>query len=262
MPPPPTKPTSTSTSKAKSSAPLDLTVKSTKPPLSFAVKGIQPSDTVAHIKAQLAAQHPRAPPPSDQRLLIKGKVLADTKLLQEYIHSSSASTPLTITLMAKPGSTWTGAEPQPLATSPVVATEPESFAQPTPSHASSTSNLAPKKSHGRSLSGDASNMPVPSLTLSPTPSGNGNSTGVDLTLAVDLELQPDNPRSLTPKAEAYAQVMTDPEFWSKLLEFLKGYVIDEFALQDPSLINPTVNSRATKTRTPLGRSFSWLQNPI
>ncbi|KAG8975110.1 hypothetical protein FRB90_009604 [Tulasnella sp. 427] len=223
VPPPPSKSQTSSSSATTTADPsssatgIPIVVKSTKPPLTFNLT-VHPTDTIFQIKQQLEAEHLRAPTADVQRLLIKGKVLADNKLLQEYPISTSSSDPTTITLMTKPGSTWTGEErASPSAATPVVIAEPESFAAPSPSGSKLT---ATAKGHGRSLSGAADTMPLPSLTLSPTPSPDGQTPGVDLKLAVDLDMQPDPPRGSTPTQDAYTSVIADPEFWGKLSEFL------------------------------------------
>ncbi|KAG8907633.1 hypothetical protein FRB99_003095 [Tulasnella sp. 403] len=199
---------------------ISIVVKSTKPSLSFPLT-VNSTDTIAQIKELLAKEHPRAPPANIQRLLLKGKVLSDNKLLKEYPIASSIATPTIITLMTKPGSTWTGEEKS-ATTAPVesaiVTTEPESFAQPSPTRLPPPAHAR----HARSLSGQADSMPLPSLTLSPTPSPEGTAAGgaSEMKLDMDLNLLPDPPRGRTPKAEAFHQVITDPDFWTRLLEFL------------------------------------------
>src|ERR1700761_2951350 len=65
-----------------SAEPLTLTFKSLKPPVSYTIV-VHLTDTIAAVKALLAAQ-PSGPPVETQRLLLKGKALADAKLLKEY----------------------------------------------------------------------------------------------------------------------------------------------------------------------------------
>ncbi|KAF8962562.1 hypothetical protein BDZ97DRAFT_2021663 [Flammula alnicola] len=83
-----------------SSASISLVFKSLKPPASYTLL-VEPTDTIAAIKAQLAAQ-PTAPPADVQRLLLKGKALADGKLLKEYTIKAGD----TVNLMVKPGHHW------------------------------------------------------------------------------------------------------------------------------------------------------------
>ncbi|KAG8932228.1 hypothetical protein FRC01_000094, partial [Tulasnella sp. 417] len=225
VPPPPSKSqtasgSSISTTDPSSSATaggIPIVIKSTKPPLSFNLT-VHPTDTVSQIKLQLEKEHLRAPTADSQRLLIRGKVLADNKLLKEYPISTDSSSPTTITLMTKPGSTWAGEE-RAAAPAGVVIAEPESFAAPAPSGSKLPAPTS-AKGHGRSLSGAADTMPLPSLTLSPTPSPDGQTPGVDLALAVELDMQPDPPRGSTPTQDAYTSIIADPEFWGRLSEFL------------------------------------------
>lgn len=237
VPPPPSKSqtasgsTSSTTDPSSSTATsggIPIVVKSTKPPLTFNLT-VHPTDTVSQIKLQLEKDHLRAPTADSQRLLIKGKVLADNKLLKEYPISTDSSSPTTITLMTKPGSTWTGEERAASSPGGVVIAEPESFAAPSPSTATGAKLPPPTsaKGHGRSLSGAADTMPLPSLTLSPTPSTDGQTPGVDLALAVELDMQPEPPRQSTPTQDAYTSVIADPEFWGKLQKFL----LNEFKTQ-------------------------------
>ncbi|CED83420.1 Ubiquitin domain [Phaffia rhodozyma] len=77
---------------------ITLTVKSLKPALVYHLSNVSLSDPISSLKSQLAAQ-PDAPPPSHQRLLLKGKALADSKLLKEYDIVDGAS----LVLMIKAG---------------------------------------------------------------------------------------------------------------------------------------------------------------
>jgi len=221
--PPPTKsqPTnplasdpSSSTGASSSSDSITLIIKSTKPSITFKLTA-HPTDTIAHIKAQLASENPRAPASEDQRFLLKGKVLADNKLLKEY----PISEPTNITLMSKQGSNWTGEERTVSASpipSPTTTAEPETIAKPAPKNLS-----RPVASHSRSLSGAADEMPVPSLTISPTPDGSPKGKPhPTMSLDMDLTMMSDPPRAMTPTVEGFYHVISDPEFWQNLLIFL------------------------------------------
>ncbi|GJJ14959.1 hypothetical protein Clacol_009229 [Clathrus columnatus] len=99
LPPPPERKSSSSDLVPDT---LSVVFKSTKPAISFPLN-VSPSDTISTIKQQLASQ-PRAPPADIQRLLLKGKALADNKLLKEY----GVTEGVIINLMIKPGSHWDG----------------------------------------------------------------------------------------------------------------------------------------------------------
>ncbi|KAG9127205.1 hypothetical protein FRC07_000250 [Ceratobasidium sp. 392] len=163
---------------------INVTVKSLKPALSFPLS-VLPTDSIASIKDQLA-QHPRAPPADAQRLLLKGKALADSKLLQEYEIGDGA----TINLLVKPGVDWTGEE-KPMAST--VAVE--------------------KPGHLRIPS--QSDMAIPSVTLSPIPDPEGRAPSPHA-LALDATPPPLS-SSVRP---SYHQTIASPEFWDKLHGFL------------------------------------------
>lgn len=165
------------------SAAITITFKSLKPPKSFSLE-VQPTDTIQSIKSQLASA-PSAPPADIQRLLLKGKALADNKLLKEYAIKDGD----TVNLMIKPGQTW----------------DPNAMSVPTPSQLKST------PSHSR----------IPSVVLSPSPSATTPSLEVDKPLDINLTL--DTSQTL-PSAEAtstYHATLADPGFWERLNAFVK-----------------------------------------
>ena len=98
---------------------INLTFKSTKPAQSYTLL-MQPTDTISAIKSQLAAEL-GAPPADVQRLLLKGKALADGKLLQEY----SVKEGDTVNLMVKPGFDWDPTK----TTSPLIVPTPKKAAE-------------------------------------------------------------------------------------------------------------------------------------
>ncbi|QRV76782.1 ubiquitin family protein [Ceratobasidium sp. AG-Ba] len=177
LPPPDRKPV-----QAGVTGQINVTVKSLKPALSFPL-AVLPTDSIASIKDQLAL-HPRAPPADAQRLLLKGKALADNKLLREYDIGDGA----TINLLVKPGVDWTGEE-KPM----------------------STLDKAP--GHLRIPSQD--NMAIPSVVLSPIPDPEGRAPSPHA-LALDATPPPLS-SSVRP---SYHQTIASPEFWDKLHAFL------------------------------------------
>ncbi|KAG8754048.1 hypothetical protein FRC12_011332 [Ceratobasidium sp. 428] len=164
---------------------INVTVKSLKPPISFPLS-VFPTDSVASIKEQLA-QHSRAPPADAQRLLLKGKALADTKLLQEYEIGDGA----TINLLIKPGIEWTGEE-KPMASAAAVDKAPGHLRIPS-----------------------QSDMAIPSVVLSPIPDPEGRAPSPHA-LALDATPPPLS-SSVRP---SYHQTIASPEFWDKLHGFL------------------------------------------
>jgi len=172
-----------------STASITLTFKSLKPAQSFTLL-VQPTDTIQSIKSLLASQ-PRAPPANSQRLLLKGKALADAKLLKEYNIKDGD----TVNLMIKPGYTW----------DPNAMTTPDSI--PTPD------NLTP--GHSR----------VPSVVLSPSPSS--LSTSGEISKPPDINLTLDTPSLNTASSEAtdtvYHATISSPAFWQDLLKLLQTH---------------------------------------
>ncbi|EFP89945.1 hypothetical protein PGT21_029914 [Puccinia graminis f. sp. tritici] len=83
------------------SEPIKITIKSLKPPLSFSI-ACSPSSTISELKQLLCDSDSSAPPVEAQRLVYKGKALADSKLLKEY---EAIQTGETIHLIIKPDST-------------------------------------------------------------------------------------------------------------------------------------------------------------
>ncbi|OAX36763.1 ubiquitin-domain-containing protein [Rhizopogon vinicolor AM-OR11-026] len=181
----------------QTAASISLTFKSTKPPQSF-ILSVQPTDTVSEVKASLASQ-PHAPPAEAQRLLLKGKALADTKLLKEYGVKEGD----TINLMLKPGFDW---DPANVTSSP-----------PKPSPVKMTLSALPEikvpQGHRR----------TPSIVLSPSPSVvslelEGKPHDIDLTL--DTSFIPT--ASMSPAARStYQAIISEPGFWDRLYSFLR-----------------------------------------
>jgi len=178
---------------ASTSTSITITFKSIKPPKSYTLS-VSPTDSISSIKAQLAAEA-TAPPADAQRLLLKGKALADNKLLREY----SVRDGDTINLMVKPGYNWDLSAP------PTISI---------PGSSMQVNTDAAKRSHSR----------VPSVVLSPSPSGAfsaGEEKPVDILLSLDTSTIPTP--SLSPEASSstYHDTISNPEFWQKLLDFLR-----------------------------------------
>ncbi|KAI9508529.1 hypothetical protein F5148DRAFT_1195205 [Russula earlei] len=189
---------------AQSSAPpaIQITVRSLKPPFSVTVP-VSPADSISSIKTQIAAQ-PRAPPAEAQRLLLKGKALADAKLLKEYnVRDGDA-----INLMVKPGVEWDPAK-SPELPSLLLSVGP-------PSEAAASLGATPserRRGHGR----------IPSVVLSPTPSSPLEKPQdiqlVDpegFSLSAEMPTEPGTPQS------SYRAAVSQPEYWEKLLAFLRS----------------------------------------
>lgn len=221
LPGPPAPTTSSQTAKSET---FSLTIKSLKPPVSFALENVAGTDSVLSIKERLAAEHSRAPSVDVQRLLLKGKVLADGKLLKEYLPSTGVTEDgITLSLMIKPGASWT-AEEKPASVPAVSAASPGAQAAPKPDGLAPTS-VQPSRSHSRTPSegGAADQFPVPSLVLS-TPmspsdeNAHKQSRPVPLDIADQSGSRPTTPS--IPGGGVGGGLLTQPIFWVHLREFL------------------------------------------
>ncbi|KAF5311013.1 hypothetical protein D9619_007899 [Psilocybe cf. subviscida] len=184
-----------------SSAPISVTFKSLKPPASFTLS-VQPAESIAHIKAQIATQ-PSAPPADIQRLLLKGKALADAKLLKEYAIKDGD----TVNLMIKPGTHWdptAPATPAPEIKAPMATTPSNPFG------GLGGSLGTPGSSKGK-------HQRIPSVVLSPSPSNETPGAEKDITLTLDVTSSPVIPSATL---STYHEVVSDPEFWLRMYTFL------------------------------------------
>ncbi|KAL4066972.1 hypothetical protein V8B97DRAFT_1978811 [Scleroderma yunnanense] len=204
-------------SSAAAVASVTITFKSLKPPQAFTLS-VQPTDTISDVKSQLASQ-PLAPPADAQRLLLKGKALADNKLLKEYNVKDGD----TINLMIKPGFNWdptqTASSPEPETRSVLLGADMKS-----PLSTDSLPKLTTGLKHTR----------TPSIVLSPSPSvvslePEGKPQDINLTL--DTSSIP--MASLSPASRSsYQSTVCEPEFWVRLLSFLRT----EFTNENDALI--------------------------
>jgi hypothetical protein len=201
------------------SAKVNLTIKSAKPPASFEIS-VSPTDTIAAIKDVIAAC-PGGPPVDVQRLLFKGKALADAKLLKEYTISDGD----TVNIMTKPGYVWSSS-PQKDATSvPPPAPEvrkPANLAIPTPM---AVDNTRPSHSGSGSRSHSRSNSAnIPDLVLSPTPrstSPNTTEASQPVLLTVDTSTVSTPSSQSAATITSYQHTLSQPPFWQHLHAFLQ-----------------------------------------
>ncbi|KAF8635388.1 hypothetical protein AX15_000391 [Amanita polypyramis BW_CC] len=219
VPPPPAPKRLHAADASSSTGAINITFKSIKPSASYSLS-VHPTDTISTIKSQLASTHPSAPPSDTQRLLLRGKALADNKLLKEYNIKDGD----VVNLMIKPGIEWDPAHPKP----PVSVL---SSSLSVDGHVSSLGPAAggtPKRGkHQR----------IPSVVLSPSPSmsttdltgsegatgGSGQEKDILLTLDATDVPQPLHPETLS----TYHDTVAKPEFWERLLKFLKSEFANE-----------------------------------
>ncbi|KAF5380248.1 hypothetical protein D9757_008231 [Collybiopsis confluens] len=205
---------------SSSAATLNLTIKSTKPPVTYALAGIHPTDTIAAIKQHLFATHPTAPAPDAQRLLLKGKALADNKLLKEYTVNDGD----TINLMVKPGVEWNAAS--------VASPVPKSATSQTPQLSSNSSLLEGTPTSSSTSSSGKKHQRIPSVVLSPSPANDDDldkSPKRDVLLPLDtneLDLGPSSP-VLRATLGTYHLMISNPAFWEKMLALLRAEFTSE-----------------------------------
>ncbi|KAF8521015.1 ubiquitin family-domain-containing protein [Gautieria morchelliformis] len=193
LPPPPERKAETSSLQADT---VTITFKSAKPPLSFPLT-VSTTDTISTIKKQLASQ-PRAPPADIQRLLLKGKALADAKLLKEYGITDGA----TVNLMTRPGSHWDGTEAAPSLAAGIPVAQPS-----TPPE---------------------DGVVIPSLVISPLPSATGSPLSRPAPIPLELDTTFPQVQEAAPEASTFHTTISSPGFWDRLYLFLRT----EFAGKD------------------------------
>ena len=199
--------------------------KSLKPHATFTIS-VRLTDSISAIKTQLAAE-PSAPPADAQRLLFKGKALADGKLLKEYNNIKDGDT---INLMVKPGYDWnatatTTLPTPPISASPMLASSPEPSSVPNPNPFGS-GTLDPE---ARPKQGGRKHQRIPSVMLSPSPSlESSGAVEKDIMLTIDPGVLP-SPVHQSDTMSTFHQTMSQPEFWERLHAFLK-YVLPYFFL--------------------------------
>jgi UV excision repair protein RAD23 len=200
------------------SASITLVFKSLKPNTTFTIS-VRPTDTISAIKTQLAAE-PSAPPADVQRLLFKGKALADGKLLKEYNNIKDGDT---INLMVKPGFDWNTIAITTVPTSPVSASPmPTSSLEPLSIPSSSSFKSGTLHPEARSKQGGRKHQRIPSVMLSPSSSLESSGAGEkDILLTIDPGVLP-SPVLQSDNMSTYHQTMSRPEFWERLYDFMKN----------------------------------------
>jgi len=191
---------------SKPAGSLTLTFKSLKPPVSYTLP-VSPADSIQSIKATLHARNPdTVPAPAHQRILLKGKALADQKLLKEYPVKEGDT--LNLMFKAVPPAEKSAASPPPIA--------------PQPAAANPFGGLGGSLDAGAGTGGRPRHQRIPSVVLSPSPS-NEEAAPREIT----LDLDDTNAGGLSPVlrdemalASTYHDTVAQPEFWERLLAFL------------------------------------------
>lgn len=189
-----------SSSSTSTSTSLTLTFKSLKPPAAYTL-AVHPTDSIQAVKERLAAQ-PNGPPVAAQRLLLKGKALADAKLVKEYPLADGDTVNLVLKAI------------------PAPVDKDIAMADATPSAAATakppTLTLDPPLA---TSTGPRRHTRIPSVVLSPSPSSESPAASVnDITLTLDADHDGGLPSE---ELSAYHVALAEPEFWEKLLAFLR-----------------------------------------
>ncbi|KAJ7640691.1 ubiquitin-domain-containing protein [Mycena polygramma] len=190
---------------------LDSRIKSPKPAASYTL-AVHPADSIATVKERLAAQ-PNGPPAA-QRLLLKGKALADAKLVKEY--SLVDGDNVNLVLKASPAtSTSTPASSTPASTSTSPPTPDKALMSDAPAKPP-TLSLTP--SQVAAAAHPRRHQRIHSVVLSPSPSSESpaGSPANDITLTLDAE----GGGLPAEEISAYHFALAEPAFWEKLLTFL------------------------------------------
>ena len=183
-------------------AAVKLTIKCLKPSLTVTVSA-HLSDSVADLKEAVSAAASAAPPADAQRLLLKGKALADTKLLKEYgLEDGSV-----VHLMVK------------RSTSPVKAAEPAPATSPAAAAAGASAGLAAAtstpqaSSHGNGHGRTLSNVSMSSVTSQPPLL---TVTTDDGACSSDVSMYDVSETASPVSSRAFHDVAASPEFWQKI----------------------------------------------
>lgn len=217
-------------------ASIEITVKSLKPSLTFPVKA-QSTDTVAHLKSLVAASSSSAPAVEQQRLLLKGKALTDTKLLKEYDIGAGAVVHLVIKPAAASATTSTAA---PETAGPSSSSSPAAMEAAAdgvigtiPSHATSSApkQLSPSRISSSDRTsfrqGGPGHVRLPSLTITTSMDDDSSSPGTEMPLSVIDNAPPLGPQPVISSAE-FHRTVSDPAFWQKL----HALCVSEFTYED------------------------------
>ncbi|KAK7039667.1 ubiquitin-like protein [Favolaschia claudopus] len=209
LPPPPVR--AAAAAAADTASTLTLTFKSLKPAASFSLSAIHPADSILSLKQRIAAE-PNGPPVSAQRLLFKGKALADAKLVKEYPNLLSGET---VNLVLKP-TTTTDAAP--------AMDNNNSNTLPAPKPTLSIGDR-PVVSAAEAAAHPRRHTRIPSVVLSPSPS-HDNAAGSPAASVTDITLTLDNidaePGLAAAELSTYHEKLAEPEFWEALLVFLNS----------------------------------------
>ncbi|KAL5499138.1 hypothetical protein ACEPAH_1656 [Sanghuangporus vaninii] len=180
-------------------------------PLRSFTISVLPTDVISSIKSQIASQ-PGAPPADAQRLLLRGKALADNKLLKEYTVKGGD----TVNLMLKPGFEWDWN----------TDGKKETVPKETPKDNDGDVQMSLEPDSNRK----GRHSRIPSVVLSPSPSPSVKTLPLDvppspILLTLDTSIIP-SPTE-TAMLDPYQKKISSPDFWERLYGFLRTEFPDE-----------------------------------
>ena len=202
-----------------------MTIKSLKPALTYTITA-QPTDSVLDLKALVTAASSSSSSAGNtvavesQRLLLKGKALADNKLLKEYdlksgaiVHLILKTTPAAGTMTSAAGLAATVPSPSAPSSSlnPASGAVPDLGSASTAQQSKSSSIDLPRPSMGHAR--------VPSLTITaeaPGSSPGSSSPGREIPLNL-TDAPPLGPQAQVSSA-SFHQTIANPDFWQKVHE--------------------------------------------
>ncbi|KAJ6562541.1 hypothetical protein B0H19DRAFT_1144908 [Mycena capillaripes] len=218
LPAPPRRAPAPSASSSSSTS-LTLTFKSLKPPAAYTL-AVHPADSIATVKERLAAE-PNGPPVAAQRLLLKGKALADAKLVKEYPLADGDTVNLVLKALP-PASTSTSA-PTSTSDKDIIMSDATSAKPPTLTLDPPSITEAKVQAHQQAqASGPRRHARIPSVVLSPSPSSespSGSPSPNNITLTLDADVDGGGGLPVE-EISTYHAALAEPEFWEKLLTFL------------------------------------------
>ncbi|GAA5907865.1 ubiquitin family protein [Sporobolomyces salmoneus] len=170
---------------------IQLTIKSSKPPLTFTISA-SPTSTILSLKQQLADSHSSkgAPAAEGQRWILKGKSMGDQKLLKEFSVQDGAVINLMVTKTVPPPSSSS-------ATTTTTNDDPE----------------------------EATAQAVPSLTLSEPSASESSSSQTTATMKPTISLDnlppPSHTNASVHSSAAYRDRIQDPDLWEEVRSLLE-----------------------------------------
>ncbi|GAA6063676.1 hypothetical protein JCM10212_000412 [Sporobolomyces blumeae] len=221
---PPAVSTSSQGADASTSQAIQLTIKSTKPPMSFTISAL-PTSTISSLKQQLASSSPSnegpCPPPESQRWILKGKAMGDQKLLKEFDVQDGSVINLMVT---KASATSTAAAASASASTRAPPGDPTDADPADPSLA--TSSTSPTRQAPTVPSLTLSEPSTASSTSASAPSG---TTTVPLSPALDslpLSSTVSN-RATTSSIEAHSSAsyraqIASPQLWKEIRDVIEA----------------------------------------